>query len=169
MSGDTCTHDIKICSWFHSEVYQHLVFKTKDGVLFKISATMMGEVELIAYGLSGVMTSSGVVHDTREHQYSHVVTVVGSQYDDIIYDNDMSQSLDGGKGQDQLEGGNGQDIYNVNSDEGVDIINNYAADEMVDTLILGSNFDDIVININGSDLMLMKRGSTLTGAIIKNW
>ena len=40
---------------------------------------------------------------------------------------------------------------------------------MVDTLILGSNFDDIVMNISGSDLMLMKRGSTLTGAIIKNW
>ena len=33
------------------------MFKTKDGVLFKISATNMGEVELIAYGLSDVMAS----------------------------------------------------------------------------------------------------------------
>ncbi|XP_065916665.1 uncharacterized protein [Dysidea avara] len=169
MDGDTCTHDIKICNWFLSVSYQHLVFKTKDGVLFKISATNMGEVELIPYGLSGVMAINATVYDTREHEYSQVVSVVGSRFDDIIYGNDMSQNFDGGEGQDKLEGGNGRDTYTVSMNEGVDIINNYATDGMIDTLILGCNVDDIDIKMQSSDLKLTKRGSTLTGATITNW
>ena len=44
------THTILIDNWFHDDTYQHIIFKTEDGVLFKVSATGTGGVGLIPYG-----------------------------------------------------------------------------------------------------------------------
>ena len=81
------THDIKICNWFHSEAYRHMVFKTKDGVLFTISATTMGGVERVPQAISGAMATSTVRYDTRESEYSQVTSIVGSPFNDIIFGN----------------------------------------------------------------------------------
>ena len=163
------THDIKICNWFHSEAYRHMVFKTKDSVLFAISATTMGGVECVPQEISGAMATSTVRYDTRESEYSQVTSIVGSPFNDIIFGNNMGQSINGGKGQDSLQGGNGKDIYTININEGIDFIDNYATDGMVDTLMLPINNDDIDINMEGNHLQIINQENHLTGATITHW
>ena len=163
------THNIKVCNWFHSEAYQHIVFKTKDGVLFKISATNMGGVKRVPHGLSGDMATSRVVYDTREDKYSQVVSIAGSPFNDIIFGNNMGQNIDGGKGQDSIQGGNGKDTYSFNVNEGVDVIDNYATDGIVDTVMLPMEFDDADLSMEGEHLRVMKKDNPVTGAIITHW
>ena len=168
------THTILIDNWFHDDTYQHMVFKTRDGVLFKVSATGTGQVDFIPYALSGAMATEPQVLDAREHGMSQVMTLIGSSYDDVIYGNNMDNHINGGKGSDTLTGGEGKDTYTIDLNEGIDTINNYATDGKIDILLLAARLDDIVSFSRQStnDLYLTRRGSTgnqLTGAVIKNW
>lgn len=168
------THTIVIDNWFHDDAYQHMVFKTEDGVLFKVSATGTGMVEFIPYALSGSMAKRSQVFDAREHGLSQVMTIIGSKYDDIIYGNNMDNQLNGGKGNDMLTGGEGKDTYTIDFHEGIDTIDNYATDGKTDILFLAARLDNIVSYSRWStnDLYLTRIGSTgnlLTGAVIKNW
>lgn len=90
-------HDTKICNWFHSVAYQHKVFKTKDGNLFKISVDSFGRVERIPYSINGAMETSGKAYDTSEHKYSQIVQLVGTPYDNFLIGNDLNQRFNGGK------------------------------------------------------------------------
>ena len=168
------THTILIDNWFHDDTYQHMVFKTRDGILFKVSATGTGQVDFIVYALSGAMATGPEVFDAREHGMSHVMTLIGSLYDDVIYGNDLDNQINGGKGDDTLTGGEGKDTYTIDLNEGIDTINNYAADGKIDILLFAARFDNIVSFSRQStnDLYLSRVGSTgnqLTGAVIKNW
>ena len=104
---------------------------------------------------------------------SHVITLIGSSYDDVIYGNNMDNHINGGKGDDTLTGGEGKDTYTIDLNEGIDTINDYATDGKIDILLLAARLDDIVSSSRQStnDLYLARVGSTgnqLTGAVIKN-
>ena len=168
------THTIFILNWFHDVLHQHMVFKTGDGVLFKVSVTGTGQVEFIPYVLSGAMATQPQTFDAREHSFSRVMTLIGSNYDDIINGNDMDNQLNGGRGDDTLTGGEGKDTYTIDFHEGLDTIDNYATDGKTDVLIFAAAVDDIVSfsRPNTNDLYLSRVGSTgneLLGAVIRNW
>ena len=114
------THTILIDNWFSDVTYRHMIFKTGDGVLFKVSATGSGQVEFIPYALNGAMSTGPQVFDARVHDMSRVTTLLGSSYDDMIYGNDMDNQINGGKGTDTLMGGEGKDTYSIHLHEGVD-------------------------------------------------
>ena len=172
------THRIVIRNWFHDVTHQRMVFKTGDGVLFKVSATITEAVDLIAYALSGQGATKSGVYDARLPQYSEVATIAGSEHDDILYGNDLDNQLNGAGGNDRLVGGEGKDTYNVDLDKGVDIINNFALGGEVDTLVIGTRLDQLAFSSHedSNDLFISRIESTedesstpSTGATISNW
>ncbi len=173
------THRIVLRNWFHDVTHQRVVFKTGDGILFKVSATITEAVTLIPYALSGSSDTQSQVYDARKPLYSEVFAIAGSKYDDTLYGNDLDNQLNGAGGNDRMTGGEGQDTYHVDLDKGVDTINNYAVNGEVDTLIIGTNLDQLIfysdeesnnlfITRNESDVD-ESQPSDITGAIIKDW
>ena len=172
------THRIVILNWFHDVTHQRMVFKTGDGVLFKVSATITEAVDLIAYALSGQGATKPGVYDARLPQYSEVATIAGSEHDDILYGNDLDNQLNGAGGNDRLMGGEGQDTYNVDLNKGVDTVNNFALGGEVDTLVIGTRLDQLVFSSHedSDDLFIShvvspedEQSTSSTGTIISNW
>ena len=166
------THRIVILNWFHDVTHQRMVFKTGDGVLFKISATITEEVELIAYAISGSAATQPQVYDARKPIFSEVFAILGSEYDDVIFGNDLDNQLNGAGGNDWLMGGEGQDTYTVDLNKGVDTINNFAMGGEVDTLVIGTSLDQLrFISHNDTDHLYISNSDEQSniGAIVSNW
>lgn len=170
------THKIVLHNWFHDVTHQRAVFKTGDGILFKVSATITEAVELIPYALSGSSANHSVFFNASLPLYSQVFGIVGSKFDDILIGNDLDNQLNGAGGDDILTGGEGKDTYNVDLDKGIDTIINYAEDGVVDTLVIGSNIDQLVFSSQeeSNDLFITHESGqdqheSSTGAIIQNW
>ena len=172
------THRIVIRNWFHDVTHQRMVFKTGDGVLFKVSATITEEVELIAYAISGSSDTQSQVYDARLPDFSEVITIVGSKYNDDLFGNDLDNQLNGAGGNDRLTGGDGQDTYTVDLNKGIDTINNFATDGKIDNLVIGTRLDQLIFSCHEeSDDLYISHGETggeqleqsNTGAVIKNW
>ena len=168
----TNTHSIVVYNWFHDSAYQHMNFRTVDGVFFKVSATNTESVELLAYALSGIGSTRKLTLDAREKNRTDVLKIVGTDYNDAIYGNDLNNYINGGKGNDKLTGGKGKDTYIVDPLEGVDLINNYAADGKIDTLFLGvsqGSIDKNSLTKPETDHLYLWFSETPCGAVIKNW
>lgn len=171
------THRIVIRNWFHDVTHQRMVFKTGDGVLFKVSATITQAVQLLAYAISGSAATQSQVYDARLPVYSEVFAIAGSEYDDVLFGNDLDNQLNGAGGLDTLTGGEGQDTYTVDLDKGVDTINNFAVNGEVDTLVIGTHLDQLIFSSReeSNDLFITRSesGGTIepssTGAVVKNW
>ena len=172
------THRIVILNWFHDVTHQRVIFKTADGVLFKVSATITEAVELIPYALSGTMATEAQVLDAREVQFSEVAAISGSDFNDVIHGNDLDNQMNGEKGDDTLTGGDGRDTYTVDLNKGTDVIDNFATDGSVDSLVVGAKLDQLVFTCQSDDLYItyhnlsqggQPAGPTSTLAIVKNW
>ena len=172
------THKIVLLNWFHDVTHQRVVFKTGDGVLFKVSATITEAVDLIAYALSGSSATQSVTYDARLPVYSEVFAIAGSEHDDTLYGNDLDNQFNGAGGSDTMTGGEGQDTYHIDLNKGVDIIDNFALNGDVDTLIIGTDLDELIFSSSeeSNDLYIARNESSAdsqqvsnTGATIKNW
>lgn len=159
-------HNVSVDNWFHDDTYKHMVFKTADGVLFKISGSVIGQINLVPYALTAEGASKSQVHDARKQEYSEVVTLIGSTHNDYLYGNDNDNKLNGGNGSDVLFGGEGQDSYAF--EEGVYTINNYATDEKSDTLVYPANYVNIHASATGNNLCITDQMSN-NRACIQNW
>ena len=132
-------HLMILRNWFVSETYQHIIFQTSDGVLFKVSATSIGGVEFIPFAINGAQAKTGQTIDARILDFSQVTALVGSDHDDVIHGNDIANRISGGLGSNLLSGGNGKDTYIITTPKpGADTINNYATDGRVDTLVIAN-------------------------------
>ena len=172
------THRIVIRNWFLDVTHQRMVFKTGDGVLFKVSATITEEVELIAYAISGSGATQPQVYDARKPQYTEVYAIAGSEHDDVLIGNDLDNQLNGAGGRDELTGGEGRDTYTVDLDNGVDTINNFAVGGEVDTLVIGTSLNYLTFSsLEGTNDLYIYHStgesggvqSSSTGAVVKNW
>ena len=172
------THRIVILNWFLDVTHQRMIFKTGDGVLFRVSATITETVDMIAYALSGSSSSHSLVYDARLPKFSEVVTIAGSEYDDTLYGNDLNNQLNGAGGNDRITGGEGKDTYTVDLNKGVDTINNFAMDGQVDSLVIRTNLNELSFTSHedSNDLYISHNTSSEdgleesnTGAIIVNW
>jgi len=171
------THRIVLRNWFQDVTHQRMIFKTGDGVLFRVSATITEEVELIAYALSGADYSHAISYDSRSPVYSEVITIAGSEYDDSLFGNDLDNQLNGAGGNDKLSGGEGKDTYTVDLGKGIDTINNFALDGQVDSLVIRTKLAELSFSSHeGSEDLYISHvlggnsshGSN-TGAVIVNW
>jgi len=172
------THRVVILNWFHDVTHQRMVFKTGDGVVFKVSATITEAVDLIAYALSGQGATKPVVYDARLPRFSEVATIAGSEHDDILYGNDLNNQLNGAGGNDRLTGGEGQDTYTVDLNQGIDTINNFALGGEVDTLVISTRLNQLMfssheesddLHISHVESTEVESSTSSTGAIITNW
>ena len=173
------THRIVILNWFLDVTHQRMIFKTGDGVLFKVSATITEEVDMIAYALSGSSSTIPVVYDSRLPIYSEVVTIVGSEYDDTLYGNDLDNQLNGAGGNDRMTGANGKDTYTIDFGKGVDTIDNFATDGAADSLVIRANLDELLFSSHDESNHLYISHDNVTGnedfensntgAVIVNW
>lgn len=169
------THIVILHNWFHDVTHQRVVFKSGDGVIFKVSATITEAVELIPYGLTGSSLNHSVLYNASLPLYSEVIAIIGSKFNDVLVGNDLDNQLNGAGGDDTLTGGEGKDTYNVDLDKGVDTIDNYAVDGSVDTLVIGTDLDQLIFSSRdeSSDLFIIRNESSQdqagTGAVVKNW
>ena len=171
------THRIVMRNWFLDVTHQRMIFKTGDGVLFRVSATITEEVEMLAYALSGADSTHAITYDSRLPEYSEVVTIAGSEYDDTLYGNDLDNQLNGAGGNDRLIGGEGKDTYTVDLGKGVDTINNFALDGQVDSLVIRTNLEELLFSSHeGSEDLYISHVAggnssreSNTGAIVVNW
>jgi Ca2+-binding RTX toxin-like protein len=159
-------HNVSVRNWFHDDTYKHMVFKTADGVLFKISGNKTGQISLLPYALTAEGALKSQVLDVRSQEYSQVITLIGSTHNDVLNGNDKDNKLNGGNGSDSLFGGNGQDSYALV--EGTYTIYNNATDNKPDTLIYPADYVDMHVFAEGDDICLDDNISH-NKACIKSW
>ena len=145
---------VKIDNWFWSETYQHMHFKTSDGVIFTVSAQKDGSVLTIPYAIIGLQHVDGT-----NPNYTHVEYIEGTDGDDHIVGNDCDNTIlsEGGRS-DFFKGGNGADRYNLTvhtSDTTFSIhIDNYAEDEEMDAIFLGIPHSSLSVRRSGMNLVI---------------
>ena len=143
-----------IDSWFWSEAYQHMHFKTSDGVIFTVSAQKDGSILTIPYGLIGFSHVDGT-----QPNYTHVEYIEGTDGDDYIVGNDCENTIvsEGGR-EEFFKGGNGADRYNLTvhtSDTTFYItIDNHAEDEEMDVIFLGIPHTSLSLHKSGMNLVI---------------
>ena len=143
-----------IDNWFWSEAYQHMHFKTSDGVIFTVSAHKDGSILTIPYALIGFQHVDGT-----KPNYTHVEYIEGTDGDDYIVGNDCDNTIlsEGGRS-DFFKGGNGADRYNltVHTSESTFSINidNYAEDEEMDAIFLGIPHSSLSVRKSGMNLVI---------------
>ena len=145
---------VKIDNWFWSEAYQHMHFKTSDGVIFTVSAQKDGSVLTIPYGLIGFQHVDGT-----KPNYTHVEYIEGTNGDDYIVGNDCENTIvSEGGGENFFKGGNGADRYNLTVhtlDTTFSInIDNYAEDEEMDVMFLGIPHSSLSVHKSGMNLVI---------------
>ena len=141
-------------NWFWSEAYQHMHFKTSDGVIFTVSAQKDGSVLTIPYGLIGFQHVDGT-----KPNYTHVEYIEGTDGDDYIVGNDCDNTIVSEGGRDEFfKAGNGADQYNLTvhtSDTTFSInIDNYAEDEEMDAIFLGIPHSSLSVRKSGMNLVI---------------
>jgi len=96
------THHIRISNWFvpgNTDYYGHISFKSQDGIIF-LAKYIGGRVRCTAIAITKGMERYGDTIQTFISKFSDVKQVVGSDFNDRIYGNDLNNILDGGKGND---------------------------------------------------------------------
>ena len=154
-------HHITIKKWFTPgdvKYYQHMSFRSNDGVMFVPKQTSIGNdgnsVECVAVALDLSSAKSGQAISINIPKYRQVKQVSGSSSADTISGNDANNILDGSGGPDHLTGGKNEDTYIIRANEGCDTIDNEADDYLktTDVLVFDVPFDKINPETTGNDL-----------------
>ncbi|KAL3848452.1 hypothetical protein ACJMK2_019309 [Sinanodonta woodiana] len=137
--------------WFASTArtfHQHLRIITNDGVTiepFEDDTDEDGvECYPITMDLSHKTESTNI--DISLPNFQHVITVVGSNFTDVIIGNDKGNVLNGGLGADTLMGGEGEDVYVISPGEGCDVINISSKDSSKKRIIFNVVYNNIEVN-----------------------
>ncbi|KAL3847756.1 hypothetical protein ACJMK2_018650 [Sinanodonta woodiana] len=137
--------------WFASTartLHQHLRIITKDGVTIEPFANDTDEDGVECYPVAMDLshkTESNTI-DLSLSNFQHVITVVGSNFADIITGNDNGNVLSGGLGADTLKGGEGEDVYVISSGEGCDVINITSQDRSTKRILFNVVYNNIEVN-----------------------
>jgi Ca2+-binding RTX toxin-like protein len=171
ITANTDRHNITIFDWFRGVLYKHLNFRSGDGFLFWVTVNEKGEAMTDPYAWTkGDSTHSVTLDLSQEGEpYESVITLVGSNFSDVLIGNDKKNQIVGGGGSDTMSGGEGQDTYTVDAMDGADIINNFALDEQQDFLFFGANHDEIRAEVLENDgIRIFKMNSNLS-VTFKDW
>ncbi|XP_078528944.1 uncharacterized protein LOC144806458 [Lissotriton helveticus] len=132
-----------IKGWKLGWEWQHIIFQTKDFVIFQVSNTT-AEPKIVPLIMDFHDSETGVSLDLNTIPGNeHIMTVIGSSFQDVIIGNRKPNFFGGGDG-DFLKGGDGRDTYTVDcKTEQPAIINNYAEDSLPDVLFLKEKFSTL--------------------------
>ena len=93
-----------------------------------------GEAITDPYAWTKESSTQGVTLDLSQmgEPYRSVMTLVGSNFSDMLIGNDKNNQIVGGSGSDVMKGGEGKDTYTIEATDGSNVINNFALDEQQD-------------------------------------
>ncbi len=152
----------RVQNWFTGEQNQHLKLKISDGVYHLNSDGTLQRQEV-----DFSTKSEGQTYDSlQDDQGGQVLSLTGSNYNDILKGDDNINVFEGGAGRDLFEGRNGQDIYQVKGTtpgQDLKVIVNLADDNQVDTIEIAVNRDDLALRRSGQDLYLVSASAPQTG------
>lgn len=170
ITSSTDGHNITIFDWFRGVLYQHMNFKSGDGILFWVTVDETGEAMTDPYAWTKADSTKSVTLDLSQDgaPYESIITLVGSNFSDVLTGNDKKNQIVGGGGSDVLSGGEGQDTYTIDATDGSDTINNFALDEQQDFLFFGANHNDIRAKVLENNICIYKLNSNLS-VTIQNW
>ncbi|KAJ1159245.1 hypothetical protein NDU88_011913 [Pleurodeles waltl] len=131
---------VVIKGWKLGWEWQHIIFQTKDFVVFHVSNTT-AEPKIVPLIMDFRNSKIGVSLDLNTVPGNeHIMTVIGSSFQDKIIGNGKPNFFGGGDG-DFLKGGDGRDTYTVDcKSEHPAIISNYAEDSLPDVLFFKEKF-----------------------------
>jgi Ca2+-binding RTX toxin-like protein len=115
-----------------------------------MSYTVFGSAVMVTLGANGgtsglvVKSSDGSINGSV---LTHVETIVGSAFDDILTANNLDTSLYGGAGNDKFTGGAGADTLNGDGDN--DVLTGGAGNDIIN----GGDNDDIISGGLGADML----------------
>lgn len=162
-------HEIQIKKWFLGEEYQHMSFKSSDGILFDVGKVeLSGNVDLQPVTLDFSNQDSARSIDLQNSTWKTVVTVIGTDYDDIINGNQLNNVILGRGGANTISGREGKDMYIIQEKGSCDTIYNFANDEQIDIVELPVDFESLrVIRLRYSLKIWDYKG--MSCVIIKGW
>ncbi|KAM3940611.1 uncharacterized protein RB166_000560 [Leptodactylus fuscus] len=138
-SGKTC---VIMKDWNKGWQWQHIVFKSKDFVLFQITNT--SEPKIIPLILDYSDSTEGINIDLNSIPGNeNIMTVIGSKHIDRILGNDKPNFIQSSKGGGWLMGRGGSDTYIIDCKDGNFYINNYAEDGTMDVLFIKENYGSL--------------------------
>ena len=166
-----------ITKWTVGDQYRHILFTSKDHVVFKVSTREDGTVSKIPIMLDYKTSSTNVCVDLSESLspkcikptgYTNVGTISDSPHNDHIVGNAQTNFLSCTGGEDYLEGGEGTDNYVVKKTCQKATINNFDSRQKVDVVYLEENFLNLRLQREGEDLKVVSSRGTPT-VVLSDW
>ncbi|XP_063802061.1 uncharacterized protein LOC134969810 [Pseudophryne corroboree] len=163
-------HLVLIKDWFLGEEYRHMKFKSSEGILFDVGqVTGKGIVALSPTVLDFSKKHSKVEVNLQNPTWKTVVTVVGTDYDDVINGNQLNNVIQGRGGVNHLSGREGKDMYIIQDKGGCDTIDNFADDGLIDMVELPVDYVTLRVDIAPPQSLKIWDSSGRTCVIIKDW
>ena len=172
------TSCFSITKWTLGERYRHILFTSKDHVVFKVSTSADGTVSKVPMMLDYKTSEVGICVDlsdsarspkcTKPTGYINVATVSDSPHNDHIVGNAQTNFLSCTGGEDYLEGGEGTDNYVVKKTCQKATINNFDSRQKVDLVYLEETFVNLAVQKVSKDLKVTSKHVTPT-LVLRDW
>ncbi|XP_068117817.1 uncharacterized protein [Hyperolius riggenbachi] len=163
-------HEVQIKKWFLGEEYQHMSFKSTDGVLFDVgNVRLNGKVDLHPVTLDFSNRDSTMNVDLQNPPWETVVTVIGTDFDDTIEGNHLNNVIQGQSGANTVVGREGNDMYFIQEKESCDTIDNFANDDLMDIAELPVEYKTLEVGLTLPQSLKIWDSNGKMCVIIKDW
>lgn len=153
------SHRVVIKNYYLGEKYQHIIFRSIDGVIFYPNSTKTNKVYCIASAIEKLDQNHGETINLRSNIFQNVLSVIGTNHADVIYGNDEDNVIDSGDGSDYMEGGPGMDTYIIRAHKSTRIktlkINNFDPEKELDQLVIEEPFKTLSAEREDNDLTII--------------
>ena len=158
-----------IKNWFKSEAYQHLHFRSSDGIFFSVSPQKNGTILTVPYALGPPSSNHYAIWDASTPNFSKVEYLYGSPHNDHLVRNDIDNTIIGGgneySGTEILSGEKGANTFDLTAqketDSGQVWIRQYASDRKTDMIYLPVDSNQFSLQQHYDDLNIVYFGRTM--------
>ncbi|OCT93505.1 hypothetical protein XELAEV_18011183mg [Xenopus laevis] len=163
-------HKAVMKNWFNGEEYKHMSFKSSDGTMFIIGEVKLnGRVTLAASYLDYSNNDEGLELNLLNPPWDTVVSVMGTNFSDVIVGNKLNNVLQGGTGTNSLTGHEGKDMYIIHEKETCDTIDNFAHDDQTDIVELPAEYRNLQVILDPPQSLKIWDSRRKACVIIKEW
>lgn len=153
------SHRVVVKNYYLGEKYQHIIFRSIDGVIFYPNSTETNKVDCIASAIEKLDQNHGETINLRSSIFQNVLSVIGTNHADFIYGNDEDNVIDSGDGGDYMEGGPGMDTYIIRAHKSTRMktlkINNFDPEKELDQLVIEEPFKMLSAEREDNDLTII--------------
>ena len=159
-----------IKNWFKSEAYQHMHFRSSDGIFFSVSPQKNGTILTIPYALGPPSNNHYSHWDASALNFSKVEYLYGSPRRDYLVGNDIDNTIVSGGNDDNFieeifSGGKGANTFDLTgqkeTEPGSVWIRQYASDQNTDTIYLPVDSNQFSLQQHYDDLNIVYFGKTM--------